>query len=340
MKNNKFLYVYYLGHPTSNLCAKSIGCKFIKLKGTHKNGIFQALQFPISSFMAILKFKKSNGRIYFGEGITAVYFPLFMRVFKREKNKIIVRANDDSFDIERKSFFKKKYYFFLYKQIDGLIPISELVMKDAKKYLSVPMKISHTFLWRGYSHFEKSKTSLENNVCFVGHYRPHKNIDKLAKIFSILKEKHNFAGSFFLLGSNIKQNLSKKNLLKNYFVCPGVKEPSEFFAKSRYYIHLADYEAGGTSVIEAMASGLIPIVNNKVGNNDLVKQLDEQLIIKDDNPEKMAYEINNLFNHIEKNKLAIKYSKLAKKIAKENDLKKGTENFKKAFEYVTKKINF
>ena len=61
----------------------------------------------------------------------------------------------------------------------------------------------------------------------------------------------------------------------------GITSPFAPYNVSRcsVYIHPARLEAFGASVVEAMATGLIPIVTEMTGAKDLVKQVDPSLIV-------------------------------------------------------------
>ena len=336
----KIRYVSFRGgHPTSQAIAKSLGAEFVTIKTTKKNLklIFtfrtQLLFAILHMFFKTCLIKRIDGAIYLCEGIPNIIFPLLMRKIKNEKNKIIMRANDESFAPTNKTNSAKKFYGYLYKNINGVIAISTLVANDARKYVKCPIKISHTFLWRDYSELSKICPDFnKKNFVFVGEYRPHKGIDILAKVMK--KVLDSTKSRIFFVGDGIKEGLTKKDLGDNLFEYVGHQNPTEYFKKSQFYVQTARYEAGGASIIEAMAAGLIPFVNEKTGNKDLVKEVDEQLILKQGNE---AEQIINFLKKqdVEKLKMLSKKSKL---IAHKNDLKHGTDNFKKAFYSIIKVI--
>jgi glycosyltransferase involved in cell wall biosynthesis len=330
------------GHPTSQLSAKAVNAESITIKTTKENFKFiitfrtQLLFAIISMFFKALFTKKQNETAYLCEGIPNVIFPLFMRMFKHEKNYIIIRANDESFDLRHKSVSAKRFYKALYKHINGIVAISTLVADDARKHVHCPIKISHTFLWRDYAAFKKIQPDFrQKNFIFIGEYRAHKGVDILAKAMKrVLAETHS---KMYLVGPGIEEGLEKEGLLDERFICVGYKTPADYFNRVQFNAHTARYEAGGAAIIECMAAGIIPFVSEFTGNKDLVKQVSSGLVLRSMEPDKISSQILSFLNSHSIKELEI-LSKKAKIVAFKNDMKHGTDNFKKAFAGIIKEV--
>lgn len=342
VRNMKIRYVALRGgHHTSKICANSIGAEHINIWAPLRNIVFIftfRTQLAMAVFFCILQLfltKKHNGAVYLTEGIVPVIFPMFMRFFKNEKNIIIMRGNDTSFQSGTRHCMP--LYRLLYNQLDGIVAISELIAEDAKKYVSCPIQVSHTPLWRNYSELSTNIPDFnEQNFIFIGEYRPHKGVDIIAKVMKkilpITKSK------IYMVGSGIKENLEKEGLLDPRFICVGETNPIGYIKKAQFHIHPARYEAGPGTTTECMAAGLLSFVSFMTGNKDLVRQVSEELILKTLNPTEISEHILTFLKNKSINELK-QLSYKAKEIAKENDSENGAKKFKTAFYKVIDEIN-
>jgi len=110
-------FVFKKGHPNWRNVCKALGADFIQIKDPTNNlklrKYFYRFQLPItivSSLVSCFFTKKEDGTTYILSGIQPIFFPIFMRKIKKEKNKIIVIANDASFYLENKSASTRNFY--------------------------------------------------------------------------------------------------------------------------------------------------------------------------------------------------------------------------------------
>lgn len=333
----KIRFVRFWGHPATKLCARKLKAEDVHIKAPIgvKFGSFWGI---INSFLKAPLAKKEKCT-YLCESLPSITFPLLMRWIKGEENYIIIRANDLSFNMDDKSKLMQIFYNFFHSRLDGVIAVSSLVAEDARKHVNCPVEISHTFLWRGIKAFRDASPNFKDrNFVFVGGrwYREYKGIDILARTFKLLKE--GFPSSrLYLVGGGIEQYLRKLRLDDPSFVYTGYTDPIDYFKKSLFYLHLARYEPSPAALTEAMASGLIPFVTSKVGNKDLVVQVDPNLVIDSQDPEVIATKIKEYLSTVSVEDLK-RMSKRCREIASRYDIEHGTESFKRAFYNILEKI--
>jgi len=281
------------GHATYRGICKELGAELICIRGPDTNfslrPYFYRFQIPIAivySFFNILFYRKKNGVLYLCAGPQTIWFALFMRWFRRERNKIIMLVADATFDFEHSSWLAKKYVLWISKRVIGIIAASPLIADMAKKQVNCPVDYYVDTNVRGYRYFASLTPDFESkNFIHVGKFQMVKGIDITAKamgrVCSAIDNK------FYILGLDMESGLKKMGLSNSHFVYPGYTDPINFLGKSAFYIQIARLEASGTSVVEAMAAGVIPFVNDRVGHYVLVRKVSPSLVV-DSNPDKAA----------------------------------------------------
>ncbi len=337
---DRLRFVFKRGHPNWRMVCKAIGAEFIQIKEPNNNfalrKFFFKLQLPLTVVSALLKFffvKKHNKSVYILSGIQPVFLPIFMRILKREKNKIIVIVNDASFDMKnRKGLIKSFYEKLIFPQLDGAIAISPLVADMTRKYVK---KVKYVMdpIWRGHAYFAKNNPDFNSNdFLHTGKYQKIKGIDLTAETMRIVNEELNTR--FFVLGDGMKENFQKEELYDISFICPGYTDPMKYMDKVKFYVQIARLEAGGTAVLEAMAAGIIPFVNKTVGHRNIVAKIDKKLVVSSE-PETAAKQIIEFVKKTPKQKIAA-LSKKCREITKKNDLKPIVNDFRLALAEMTK----
>lgn len=336
MKKHALKFVFRKGHPCWRAVLNKLGAEFIQIKGPDTNlkirAIFYKFQVPItitSSFLKALFTNRNDSNRYIISGIQPIWFPLFMKWIKREKNRIILIANDASFNIDNKSFLSRKMHKFFFNKLDGIIAISPMIVAMTKKHVNCPVKYVIDPIWRGYAYFNINKPDFEhNNFIHVGKFQLIKGIDITGKVLDILMKQNSNINSF-ILGDDMKKGFAKLGVKNKNFVFPGYVDPMRYFNKSKYYIQTGRLEAGGTAVLEAMAAGLVPFVTTTVGHSNIVQEVDRRLVIDSLKPKVIAKKIAQFMNNVTDAELK-RISAKCKKITEQNDLDKITKRFEKA----------
>ncbi len=335
----KIRFVFKRGHPNWRTVCRALGAEFIQIKDPNNNPILQRcfhyLELPItitSSFFQSFLLKKTNGTIYLTTGIQPVFLPLFMRKFKKENNKIIVIANDASFYLQNKNKLLRPLYKKLFTEIDGVIAISPMIKNMAQQYVKRVAYIMDP-LWRGHKYFSHTMPDFTtNNLIHVGDFFTIKGTDLTAKVAKrITKALHS---KCYFLGRRIKENLEKRGIRDPAFVFPGYQDPLTYFPKVKFYIQIARLEAGGTAVLEAMAAGIVPFVNERVGHSNIVAKIDKDLIVSS-NPEVAAQQIIKFVKKTPERKIK-QLSQKCRNITRRNDPPYIIEDFKKALKDIIK----
>jgi len=207
-----------------------------------------------------------------------------------------------------------------------------MIVEMTKKYIR-NVKYVMDPIWRGHAYFSSNRPNFSSNdFVHTGKFQMIKGIDLTAKTMKIVN--NDLSSKFFILGDDMKKGLQSMKLYDETFICPGYKDPKEYFKKVKFYIQIARLEAGGTAVLEAMAAGVIPFVNETVGHSNIVAKVDKKLVVSSD-PKKAAHQIIDFIKKTPRNKI-IHLSKKCKEITKSNDLKNIIKKFDEALRELVK----
>jgi len=293
---------------------------------------------PILDFFNCLKqgLRLPHHDIYLTTGHTmAVLMVTFKKFFSNKDMTLIVRSNDRFFYLESFSFFRRILHKFIFRYIDGVIVISDMLEEYVKNNTNLPYRKVNVFV-KGSKYFNIEPDFSSLNIVSIGTHYPRKGNDILAKLDERLREKEHYNGKTFVLG---KLGLVPK-FIKNYaekqskFNLVGYTNPEFYFKKGCFYIQPSRFDAAATSVLEAMAAGLIPLVSENTGNKEIVSKLNPEFVIGNevDNYYEKVKELNDL--DIEKQK---KLSRRAKEIASNYEFENIKIDFKEAVKELVKK---
>jgi glycosyltransferase involved in cell wall biosynthesis len=125
----------------------------------------------------------------------------------------------------------------------------------------------------------------EKNIITVSRFSPEKGLDKILNLASKFPDYN-----FYLIGSTVNglsdqlinqlQNEIKNENLKNVYLLPNYprNEMIKLMSESKIYLHPPFAEHFGISIVESMASGLIPVVYKDGGGwTDIVSNIDKNL---------------------------------------------------------------
>jgi len=294
--------------------------------------------YPVSRYSLHKIFTIPKHEYYLVESVFALTYPVMKRKLLRQKSKIIFRCNSNLFSNEPGRYFQgnfltKRYIKFLLNNVDGIIAVSKMVEDDAKRRCKkelgkdIKTKIVYSFVDNPEKWLKVKPDIKSKNFLAIGYIRHHKGFDILLKTFEIIGKKHPDA-KLFLAGTS-DDDLKRYGLEKpeNVFALGFTKNMDKYAEKCAFFIATPRYEPGPTASIEAMAAGLVPIVNHMTGHKDHVKKVSKDLVINSLDPKIAAKHILKIMERKDLKKLSDKSKKIALNYTKNKML----NEFRKAF---------
>jgi glycosyltransferase involved in cell wall biosynthesis len=111
----------------------------------------------------------------------------------------------------------------------------------------------------------------ENLVITVGRIAPEKRMDLFLEIARRLPEvKFAIIGSVALERKSHYENLRKTAPTNVSFVISPLRKAKEILGRAKVYVHCAQNEHFGITIVEAMAAGCVPVVHNSGGPREIV----------------------------------------------------------------------
>jgi glycosyltransferase involved in cell wall biosynthesis len=260
-------------HPTTKRCAEAIDCDFFKISSSS----FSILGDVYQAILTYMELRRSRYDLILIESALSMIPSLLYRLENPEAI-IVHRGNAGEYNLilgkEPVRWLRRHVITWLMKQTDGVVAISNLVKNQVEQaYPDKPVEVAHTFVYDTTFYdiepFIPDKPE-DRSFLFVGNYLPpydHKDIEGLISVFEDLHEE-GFGADLHVLGDRTRELRSEVTSSK--INLHGYMSPKSFYKESTFYVHNAKFEAGGTVVLEAMASGLIPIVSDKTGNKDFL----------------------------------------------------------------------
>ncbi len=241
-----------------------------------KNGIaierlrFLNLRIYRIAFGAIGKVKGFDTVHIHGLGFFSDYFALF-KLF--HKKKLVLSTHGGIFHTKNHSLLKK-IYFNLWCRLtltafDKVIAVSAQDFETFKKIVPesrlvlienpVPVEVLSKI----------PRKPVPNSFLFVGRLSKNKGLKNLLNAFAELKKKRQdfslkIAGKpFDLSKKQVEKMILAKGLNEKVKVLGMVseKELLELYSKNEFFASASEYEGFGISAVEAIAAGLVPILN-------------------------------------------------------------------------------
>lgn len=247
------------------------------------------------------------------------------------KKPLILSTHGGIFHTKKLMSLKKLYFHFWSKhRLDNVDRVIAMSKNDEKLFskISRPIMIPYAIKLKDFVGKRKEK----NSFLFVGRLSKNKRVDRLLEIAFHLKKKIPDFKLYIVGDGNERPMLEKKHeklrLNDNvYFVGEKTGKPLlEYYSKSKFFLSASEYEGFGISVIEAMASECIVIVNDIEAFRNFVKDGENGFISNFSNPK----EASELILNIRNNDLS-KISKNAKEKAKEYDWKNIIKRIEKIY---------
>jgi alpha-1,3-mannosyltransferase len=196
----------------------------------------------------------------------------------------------------------KKAYFnivsrMVLKRFDSIIAISRkdlnLFSRISSRVICIPPGIN----------LDEFKTiprrPEKNTFLYVGRISKNKRLDNLIETFYHVSKEMPEA-RLYVVGEDwqgiqpqLKQLVTERGLEGNVSFEGAVsrEELLGYFSRSEFFVSASEYEGFGISVVEAMAAGLVPIVNSIDAFKELITNEEDGFLIDFSNPKKAADEI-------------------------------------------------
>lgn len=330
------LHLIKSGHTSDVCCLNTCGNSKKTLKPREKYKGINIHRIPYKDFKyykiapKVIKIAKKYDLIHVhGLG----FFLDFLSATKRFHRKpLILSTHGGIFHTKKLVTFKKLYFHFWSKHrlnnVDRVIAMSKNDEKLFSK-ISRPVLIPYAI---NFEDFFTNKRIEKNSFLFVGRLSRNKRVDRLLEIAFHLKKKIPDFKLYIVGDGNERLMLEKKReklgLKDNvYFIGEKTGKPLlEYYSKSNFFLSASEYEGFGISVIEAMASECIVIVNDIEAFRNFVKDGENGFIADFSNPKEASELILNI-----RNKDLSKISKNAKEKAKEYDWKNIIKRIEKIY---------
>ena len=233
------------------------------------------------------------------------------------KKPIIISTHGGIFHTKNISFLKVIYFYGIQKILlhfaDKIIAVSR---NDYKRFSEISDKVELIENGIDILKFKQGK-KIKNTFLYLGRFSKNKRVDKLLEVFSYLKKK-NF--SLLIAGTdwdNLLKDYQNKSMelgidgKVGFIVNPDEQQTKDLYASSDYFVSASRYEGFGLALVEAMASGSIPIVHKNEGFSTIIENNKSGFLVNFSNPEKTAGKILEIMssNNERVRKNAVKKSK-------------------------------
>lgn len=301
-RNKKIAFLHgRLGpHIMHGRLAKSVNGEFQKIDHykVWNDGFYNRLYIIYAWIYNALAFKKpSQYDIFLVSGPHVS--PIIMKFFRlSKKQKVIVHLGDETMYFLFDKWYGKvmqKVLPFLLNNYDALLCEGQMAA-DLAKLNGIKTKTYTTYLGvpnERHSVLLKLNPKLENNIFITistgpnGWREYYKGLDLMIDAFAIAFEssadiKFIIVGEWDIDVQNKLTNNLKPECRKAIEFVGHTKEIDRYLSEATFYYHTARGDAFPTVVLEGMAAGLIPIVSEWTGSKEVVKDVDQNLILKID----------------------------------------------------------
>lgn len=176
-------------------------------------------------------------------------------------------------------------------------------LHDKKLFLKISNKKKIYLLNYGIDWKKLSKIKIhgKNRLVYIGRFAPNKRLDRIIRILYYLKKEMPNIKVFFV-GSDWGEKekligLAKKlDVLRNIkFIGPvQQKDVHKYLSRANVFLLSSDYEGFGISVIEAMAAGLVAVVNNIPTMREIIRNEKDGFVTDFDEQERTAELVLNI----------------------------------------------
>lgn len=290
------------------------------IRNSRIRNVFNLLTLPY--FLIKLPFSD----IYIVSDFYALLLLKLKSLFTIRKFKVIHFLFSDYYSVNH-SGLKKKLMMWCATIVSGAIVPGSMLEKEIRDSgFNFPIRVSYHYP-KNNNFFKYSSNPSSLNILSIGLKSKVRKGEDI--IFEISKKLTN--NYFYILGDTkfSNPNILAKLKSSNNIILTGHVNPVDFVSKCTFYLLPGRYDAGPIALTEALASGLIPVVSNKLGGQDLVRQVRDDLVIDSLNPDDYIKKLHELMNlsHDE----LIKLSNKAKQVALNLTMDRGMSDFKIKF---------
>ena len=194
------------------------------------------------------------------------------------RRPIVVSTHGGFFHTESIGSLKKFYFGFIQRALlrfaNRVIAVSR---NDLGKFRQIARNVTLVQNGVNTSLFRPGNKEGESFL-FLGRFSRNKRVEKLLEAFAIVKKTRPgfrllIAGpDWEHLMNGYKKRVNELGLSKNvvFILNPGNEEAYALYSVSRYFVSASRYEGFGLGLVEAMASGCIPIVQKNDGFSNIL----------------------------------------------------------------------
>ncbi len=216
------------------------------------------------------------------------------------KKKIVVSTHGGIFHTKKVSALKKIYFNvcarLLLKAADRVAADSE---NDCRIFSGIVPKKKMVLAGNGVEvekFFSLKTKKIPGRFLAAGRVSMNKRIDRLLEAFGLLKKDfslHIAGPDFDGLEKGLKEKAAEQGISGKTRFLGKISEERllDEFGAAEFFVSASEFEGFGVSVIEAMASGAIPVVNNIPAFRELVKEGENGFLADFSDAEKAAEKI-------------------------------------------------
>jgi|TARA_B100002003_G_scaffold183327_1_gene171515 glycosyltransferase involved in cell wall biosynthesis len=317
----KTVFLHDGPHHAHGVWAKSLNAKFISNITPGFPIIYRIFKIP----KVIAQIPSDTELLLCESGAAMIAGAMWKK--RNPKGKFIQIIDDPKItQLDKMDPITRKIYVWALSQCDLLIPTTPLMKSYIPKKYQGKIKIVPLFV--DYKKFHQKKANIESkNIIFVGRVGKEKGVDRIVSIFKGLNQTYG-ESRLYIIGDGPLKSILKKSS-ENIIWAGFQKNPREYLIKGSIYLNMARIEPAGVAVLEAMATGLVPVVTDKVGFHYAVRDVAEELIVKDGQEAERV--IKRLWSSPS---LLREYSNRAMDIAEDFTEKRSLIMFKEAVEWI------
>ncbi|MUV88592.1 glycosyltransferase [Halapricum sp. CBA1109] len=167
---------------------------------------------------------------------------------------------------------------FVREHVDGVLAVSKHVERTVRSFApETPTEVVHPYVQPAFAaELDGMTPSLESNHAItVCEGRDHKGVDMLVDAWEGVREYVPDA-TLSIVGRNHPEEYES---VSGVTVSGYVENLAEEYSRASLYVHPARADAFGVTVLEAMRTGVVPMVTEATGSYPFVADVDDDLVV-------------------------------------------------------------